>query len=188
MAEEGREIRRVANAHQKTPGPIDKFFKTFLSEDAKDVVDIIYKEKFDPWLRRTVIDFFEIILFGSSSRGGSRRYYGSDRHVSYDRYYDDDYDRRGSTRRVVVSSNRHRFAYMDCEFDTLGEVTDTIEEITDYLREYKFVSVAKLNNAIGITGDWTDKNWGWNDARDFRWDRRGKKYILDFAPPIPAND
>ena len=186
MAEEGREIRRVANAHQKTPTAVDKFLKTFLSEDAKDVVDIIVEEKFKPWAKRTIIDFFEIVLFGSSYRGGRR--YGSDRHVSYERYYDDDYDRRISSRRVVSADTRHRFAYMDCEFDTLGEVTDVIDELTDYLRDYHFVSVAKLNSAIGITGDWTDKNWGWNDARDFHWDRRGRRYGLDFAPPIPAND
>lgn len=186
MADEGREIRKVANAHQKTPTPIDKFLKTFLSEDAKDVLDIIYEDKFKPWVKRTIVEAIEIALFGASSRGGRR--YGSDRHVSYERYYDDDDRRYSSNRRVVVANTRHRFAYMDCEFDTLDEVMDAIEEITDYLREYHFVSVAKLNSAIGITGEWTDKNWGWNDARDFHWDRRGRRYGLDFAPPIPAND
>lgn len=187
MAEEKRQIRHVANAHEKTPSVVNKFFKAFLSEDAKDVADIIYEEKFKPWAKRTIIDFFEIVLFGSSSRGGRSRY-GGERHVSYERYYDDDDRRYPSNRRVVIANPHHRFAYMDCEFDTLDEVMDAIEEITDYLREYKFVSVAQLNSAIGITGDWTDKNWGWRDARDFHWDRRGRRYGLDFAPPIPAND
>lgn len=187
MAENKKEIRQVAKAHQRTPSTMDKFMRVFLSEDAKDAWKIIREQKVEPFIKRTFLDFMEIVIFGSSSRDrggyGARRY-----HTSYERYYDDDDRGYSSSRRVANSNRRHRFAYEDCEFDSLDEVVDAIEEITDYLREYKFVSVAKLNNAIGISGDWTDKNWGWNDARDFNWARRGRRYILDFAPPIPAND
>ena len=188
--EERREIKQVANAHLKKRTAVDKAADVFFSEDIGTVASTIWDDYVVPFLKNTAVNAFELWIFGSTSRGGVRRRSGG-RHISYDKYYDDDYDDydRRRSRSVRVEPNRHsRFDYMDCEFDSLAEVTDVIEEMTDYIRDYDFVRVSNLNNAIRISGQWTDRNWGWNDARDFNWKRRGRKYVLDFAPPIPITD
>ena len=187
MAEENKkEIRQVANAHLRKRTLVDKATDVFFSEDARTVGDTIIQDYVIPGIKNAVINALEMLLFGSTRRRGSSRMGGS--HVSYDRFYDDDRDGRYPSNRRVERDRHSRFDYMDCEFDTLGEVTDAIEEMTDYIREYGFARVSNLNNAIGISGQWTDRNWGWNDARDFSWRRYGRKYVLDFAPPIPAKD
>lgn len=187
MADDKRETKQVANAHLRKRTVMDKAADVFFSEDFGTVVDTIVHDYVIPFLKNTAINSLEMWMFGStSSRGGRRR--SGERHVSYDRYYDDDRDGRYISSRRVEHDRRSRFDYMDCEFDTLAEVTDVIEEMTDYIRDYDFVRVSNLNNAIRISGQWTDRNWGWNDARDFSWKRRGRKYVLDFAPPIPVSD
>lgn len=186
MADDKKEIRQVANAHLRKRTAIDKATEVFFSEDARTVGETIMQEYVIPGIKNGLVNALEMLLFGSTSRGGRRRV--SERHVSYDRFYDDDRSDRYRTNRRVEPSRHSRFDYMDCEFDTLGEVTDAIEEMTDYIRDYGIATVANLNKAIGISGQWTDRNWGWNDARDFNWRRYGRKYVLDFAPPMPVTD
>ena len=183
--EEKREIRQVANAHLRKKTVVDKAADVFFSEDARTVGETIMQDYVIPGIKSGLVNALEMLLFGTTSRGRRRT---NERHVSYDRFYDDDRDGRISTSRRVVPNRHSRFDYMDCEFDTLGEVTDAIEEMTDYIRDYGFARVSNLDKVIGISGQWTDRNWGWNDARDFNWRRYGRKYVLDFAPPIPVSD
>ena len=185
MSEEKREVKQVANAHLRKRTVVDKAAEVFFSEDARTVGETLMEDWVIPGIKNGLVTALEMLLFGTASRG--RRRGSNGRHVSYEKFYEDDDRRYPATRRVELN-RRSRFDYMDCEFDTLGEVTDAIEEMTDYIRDYGFARVSNLDKVIGISGQWTDRNWGWNDARDFNWRRYGRKYVLDFAPPIPVSD
>ena len=188
MAEdkEKRQVQQIANAHIRKRNVFDKATEMFITEDARTVGQTIIEDYVIPGIKNALVNSLEMILFGSSSRG--RRGYGGNTHTSYSKYYINDRDRYDSPRRMANVNRADRFDYVDCAFDDIADVTRVIQDMSDYIRDYHEVSVSILNQFIGISGKWTDKDWGWNDARDFRWKRVGRYYYLDFAEPIPLLD
>ena len=186
MADERKEEIRVVNARPRSLA--NKVGGIFFSEDASTVARTIWKDYIVPSFQNAAINALEIWFFGSP-RGGRRRLYyrDDDRYTQYDRYYDSRDSRYDSGRRVANVNPNGNFKYLDYDYRTLDEVMEVIEYMQDKVREYHFASVSQLNSKIGITGDFTDQNWGWKDCRDFNWKRSGGMYSLDFAPPIPLD-
>lgn len=182
MAEERRQLPQVASGHLKKQTLLDKAAKSFISEDINTVADVAWNEWVKPFLKRSFVNAIDMLLNGNQSQRGG--YYGSGSHTPYYRYSDSGVSYRENRR---VAPSRNRFDYMDYEFDTLEDVMRIIEELTDILRQYPNVRVTDVDTAIGITGKFTDQNWGWTDPRDFSWSRYGSKYVLNFAPPVPLD-
>lgn len=182
MAEDKKEVRQIAQGHLRKRTVLDKATEMFITEDARTVGQTILEDYVIPGIKNAFLTSIEMLLFGASSRGG-RRNYGT--HTSYSKYYYSDRDRNDPPRKMANVNRSSRFDYVDYGFDDIADVTRVIQDMSDYIRDYDDVSVAILNQFIGITGKFTDKNWGWNDARDFSWKRVGRYYYLDFAEPIP---
>ena len=186
MAEDKNEVGRVVNARPRSP--INKISKIFFSEDAGTVAKTIWEDYIVPSFQNAAINALEIWFFGSP-RGGSRRrvYYRDNDRTPYERYYDDRDRGISSSRRVANVNSSGNFKYLDYDFRTLDEVMEVIDYMQEKIRDYGEVRVSHLNSKIGITGDFTDRDWGWKDCRDFNWKRDGSMYTLDFAPPMPLD-
>lgn len=183
MAEDRKQLPQVATGHLRKQTAVGKAAKAFFSEDAGTVASVAWHEWIVPFLKRSAVNAFDMLLNGgNATRGG---YYAKNEPTPYYRYSASSNSYNSGTTRMAPS--RGRFQYMDYDFDNLEDVLRVIDELTDLLRQYPNVRVTDVNTAIGITGTYIDQNWGWTDARDFRWDRRYGKYYLNFAQPIPLD-
>ena len=64
------------------------------------------------------------------------------------------------------------------------EADDVIGRMENLVERYKRVTVADLFDLVGITGEYTDENFGWVDLTGARPHRSGQGYRLDLPRPI----
>lgn len=62
-----------------------------------------------------------------------------------------------------------------------------LEMMAHRLDKYEVVTVADLNDMLGISSEWTDTRWGWIDIRDaqIRQIREGWRLELPDAEELP---
>ena len=59
-----------------------------------------------------------------------------------------------------------------------------LEETID---DYGFASVGDLYDIVGVTGSYTDNNYGWDDIRKARIDRVREGYVLRMPKVQPID-
>lgn len=64
------------------------------------------------------------------------------------------------------------------------EADDVISRMYNLIERYGRVTVADLFDLVGVTGEYTDENFGWVDLTGARPHRSGQGYRLDLPRPI----
>lgn len=164
--------------------------ETFAGGDARGVWGYVTFDVLIPAAKDAIADAFtqgiERMLFPDSNpRSRGRRRPGGGSYVSYDRY--SQRDRRDDPRSI---SRRARASH---DFDeiilaTRVEAEEVIDQLYEIISKYEIVSVADLYNMVGITGNFTDEKWGWDDLRGAGVTRlRNGEYLLDLPKPQPLD-
>lgn len=175
--QEKKKIEKVVsgNARLKKKGELSKLKDTFISEDAANIKSYVVLDVLIPAIKKAVSDIvtngIDMILYGSD---GSKRRSGSNR-ITYTSYYDKrDRDRdRGTSERTRVGYN-----YDDVLLETRGEAEDVLTRMDELIDTYGQVSVADLYDLVGISGNYTDNNYGWTNIRNAEPVRVRDGYIL----------
>jgi len=140
---------------------LSKFTEEFISEDAKNVKSYVFGEVLMPALKKAISDIvtdgINIILYGES-RGGSNRRSQVDK-VSYRNYYDRDYKINRESRPSYNSG----YSYDDIILSTRGEAEDVLMSMEDLIDKYGLARVADFYDLVGVTGNYTDNNFGWTN-------------------------
>lgn len=182
---ERRQVHQVAHGTKRKVGFFDKAINAMLSEDARTVSEVMVEDYIIPFIKNSIINAMEMMFFGTTSKRGRTTDASHTPYYSYSSSQSTYGANRVDTR---LAPRSNRFDYVDYEFDTLDDVMIVIEELSALIREYGYARVADCHQSIGISGNYTDGKWGWTDVRDLRWARRGSRYILNFAPPIPLDN
>ena len=74
------------------------------------------------------------------------------------------------------------------EFDdiilaTRDEAESVLNRMYDLLGDYKMVTVAELYTMVGISGDFTNENWGWRNLQSAKIRRVRDGYLIDLPRP-----
>lgn len=67
------------------------------------------------------------------------------------------------------------------------EAENVLEELDNMIQRYGTASVSSFYNLVGVTGDYTDNKWGWNESRGFDIQRVREGYLLDLPKPEPID-
>ena len=139
---------------------IQKFTDVFISEDAHNVKSYILMGVLVPAIKKAVSDIvtngISMILYGDSDR--SRKSTNASR-VSYRDYYNSPRDRRDNE----PPRMRTAYNYDDIVLDNRGEAEEVLDRMDEIMSRYRMVRVADLYEMVGITGDYTDNDYGWYD-------------------------
>lgn len=161
-----------------------KFMDEFISEDAKNVKTYVFGEVLIPAIKKAISDIvtdgIDMILYGESRRGSKRS--TADR-VSYRNYYDD--RSRGSYR--DDRSYNSRYSYDDIVLASRAEAEDVLTRMDELMDEYKLVRVSDLYDLVGITGNYTDNNYGWTNIRNAEIVRVRDGYMIKMPRAIPID-
>ena len=169
----------------KKKNGILKFAEAFLTEDVSDVRGYIVMDVVIPTIKKIAEEIFHIILYGAADSGSSRRSSGR---ASYQNYY----DRRGSfSSRSESNSSRVYVMDYDYIFEFEDDAVNLIKFMRNTIQEQGLVRWSEVNEHLGQTGPWTDRNFGWKDLRgweiiDTRKTGEGR-YVLKLPKPFPVD-
>lgn len=177
---QGKIVHKKKSIHRR-------FMERFVGEDAPDLKEYMVEEVLVPGVKNILgnivdgigngfMDLLNLAIFGSVQRGGriSNRPY-----TSYGSYYSGGRSSRRDPR-PAVNRVRPKKMFDDLIFETRADADRVIQSLFDVLERYGRVSVADLNQLIGVTGQWSDNNWGWDSLEnaDIKRDRDGYFLIL----------
>ena len=181
-SQQERKLDKVVSGKVKTRKQSlgKKFSDTFLSDDLETVRGYIIFDVLIPTIKDTISNIVsngvEILLFGETRRGGSRR--ENSPYVSYANYYKK--EKRPSQKSSARRGERHNFR--EIIFETRSDAEDVLEAMIDILEsDYSQVSIGDLYDLCDITGNFTDHKYGWTDLRSASIHRaRGGGFVIDF--------
>lgn len=141
-----------------------KLTDVFISEDVSNVKNYIFMDVIVPAVKKAIYDLvvgtLDMSLYGGRGGGGKRP--TADK-VSYR-----DYNSVSRRDERTYNSNRTAsgYSYDDIVVDTRGEAETVLMRMDEIMEEYESVRVADLYDLVGVTGNYTDNNYGWTNIRN----------------------
>lgn len=167
----------------KKKSDIRKFTDVFISEDIDTVKSYIVMDVLVPAVKKAVSDIvtngIDMILYGES--GGNTKRTASSK-VSYRSYYDK--VNRPNTH-PLPARTRNGYEYEDIVLDNRGEAEEVIRCMDELMETYGVVSVADLYDLVGISGPYTNNNYGWTDIRNASVVRVRDGYMIKMPRTMP---
>ena len=156
-----------------------QFIGMFTGEDSKSVGEYILHDVVIPAVKSTLVDVvqggIEMFLYGERKpRGGHTSYYKS--YNSYNNAY-----------KPQKPQQRHTNKTGEYVVDTRHEATDVLHGMMAVLEEYGQVSLADLHDLLGVTGDFTDNDYGWTNLAQAKITRVRDGYLIDLPRPRYLN-
>lgn len=178
-----RVVQPVAAGKMKKKSEIRKFSDVFLADDVGNVGSYILSDVIIPTVKNLFYDIVEnslkMALFGD--RGRTKR---SGRNVEYVSY--DSMSRRNDRSYRDEPKVRNRFKYNDIVLETRGDAENVLAQMDAIIDNYDgMVSIADLYDLVGMTGDWTDHDYGWTNLRNAEVIRVREGYMLKFPKAVP---
>lgn len=158
-----------------------KLAESFLGDDTKSVGQYMIYDVLIPAAKSTISDMvsggMERLLFGEvrsdkSHRGKNKSY------VSYASYYNNRDRETSSSQR-----SRNRYAFDDIILKSRGEAEEVISMLVDYIEDYGQATVGDLYDLVGVTSQFTDQKYGWENLSDAGVSRVRDGYLLDLPKP-----
>ena len=185
---EKKKVDKVVTGTVKTrkKTKASKFTDAFVSENSGGVMEHTVMDILVPAIKNTVLDIvwdgINIMFFGDTkprgNRGSSNRSNSS--YVSYSSYSG------GSRRDDRTYTRRSVYEFDDILLESRGEAEDVLDNLDAIIEDYGSATVADLYDLVGITGNYTDNNYGWKNLRNADIVRvRGGEYTIKFPKVVP---
>lgn len=179
-----KKVEKVISGTAKTKKKNDlaKLTDVFISEDVHNVKSYILMDVLVPAIKDAIEDIItngiRMILRGET--GSRKSDYNSSR-VSYRSY--SDYSRKEN--RYESKPRTSTYHYDDIILDTRGEAEEVLERMSELIDTYQMVTVADLFDLVGITGSYTDNNYGWTNIRTAEVVRVREGYLIKLPKALP---
>lgn len=166
--------------------------RAFIMEDPKDVAEEIWETEVVPGIKAAATNAFNMFVYGigGAPAGTAKRKKYTESRVSYDKYYSDRDNERGSDRRNDSGrSRRSARDFDDIEFEDLGEAKDVLQGLFDEAVQYGQVTVSYYYELAGMTEDmpYTAAKYGWRKEmlEGVKAERLyGGGYVLSLPKPV----
>lgn len=188
--ENSRVIKPVVTkgVKEKQPSLGSKIKESIVGDDARSVSEYLIMDVVIPATKRIISDVvsqgIDRLLFGESR---PRNRYGETRYTSYSARsrYPSEPRSIYSEPRTISYRSRAQHDFSELIIEDRGEAEAVIDQLGNVIDEYSVATVADLYDLVGISSNFTDRKWGWDDIRgaDIRRTRDG--YLLVLPKPIP---
>lgn len=164
---EQKKVEKVTTGVVRTKkrSEASKFKDVFVSKDASDVGSYLLMDVLVPALKNTIEDLvtngIRMLLRGDV---GTRKYGSSIDSITYRDY--NKISRRDDRRYENTSRTRTGYNYDDVIVGSRSEAEEVLLRLDELIEMYGQASVADLYDLVGITGKYTDNNYGWTNVRN----------------------
>lgn len=183
--EEQKNIQPIVTSTVKTKrrSGWDIFKEQFISEDKDKIKEYIFMDVLIPSIKNTIDDIvansIHMLLFGGSRKASNS---APATRVSYTAYYDSN-KRNTPAPRSAAST----YSYSDIILETRGEADAVLNEMNAIINRYHSAKVADLYDLVGLTGNYTDNNYGWTSLNSAEIIRQRDGYLLKLPKPMPMD-
>jgi len=180
---EEKKISKVVHGTVKTKkkSGMSKFADVFISEDADSVKQYVLVDILIPAIKNTILDIItdsaNMIFGGSARRKGNT----PASRVSYGGFYNNPRPASRRDERTI----KPRYSYDELYFETRNDAMDVLGCLEEALDRYGQVTVADLYDAAGLTGEFTDNDYGWISLSTADIVRTRQGYIIKLPRPLP---
>lgn len=162
----------------------DKFKETFLVSDSKSVGEFVFIDVIVPTIKELLADIINkgsnMLIFGdtrttnryrpgSSSRGAPQINYGSYSNQKIEP------DRR---KRNIDPRIRSTHQFDNLVFGSAWEAEDVRDKLIELIEAYGQATVADFYDAAGITSEYTDNKYGWEELGGAKIRRTAEGYVI----------
>lgn len=161
---------------------------SFIPEDVENAGSYILSNMIVPGIRDGFFSVLRGILdYWSGGVGGPR--FTSSSGIRTQKYsYNQIYNRRNAGPPESSSTPAQRYAYDDIVVPTIAEAEEVIAALKDIIRVYQVARVADLFDLVGVTGSYTDNNYGWPNLDRAGYQRVSGGYLLTFPKAMPIDE
>lgn len=184
-AKKDKKISKVINGSVKVKkkSGVSKFADVFIAEDVGSVKSYVLADVVIPAIKNLILDVITDsanMIFGGSSRRKSNLPASK---VSYGSFFNSSRsDRRASDRSI-----KPRYSYDTVSFETRSDAMEVLTVLEDALDRYGQVTVADFYDAVGITGEYTDHDYGWINLSSADIDRTRDGFVIRLPKALPID-
>lgn len=184
QASEGKRAEKVITGKAKVKkNEMRKLTDVFISEDVSNVKSYILMDVIVPAVKKAIYDLvvgtLDMSLYGGRPSNGKRSTADKVSYRDYNSVSRRD-DRTYNTNRTASG-----YSYDDIVVDTRGEAESVLMRMDEIMEEYNSVRVADLYDLVGVTGQYTDNNYGWTNIRNAEVVRVRDGYKIKMPRAIP---
>ena len=172
---EKKELKKVVTggtAKVKKKTEARKILDTFISEDIPNLKEFVLMDVIVPTIKKTIVDVVETIFLGGPR---DRKRSATTDKISYRNYYERKDDIHYGSSGSRVSSG---FDYDDIIFPSRGVADAMIDEMSNVIERYGFVSVGDMYDMAELSAPYTSYKYGWHSVRDADIRRVNEGYII----------
>lgn len=162
--------------------------ESFLPEDTAEFKRWLIWDRIIPGVQKMILDGIQMIWFHEVRRDSGRGYYEYDRgrRNDYASYYGGSsyYGERSRDRRNSYRERNKKFDPRNVRLRTRRDAEDVVDALRNRIKDCGSVSVAEFADLIRVSSDYTDNNWGWDDARDIGLQQVSNGFLIDVTEPI----
>ena len=183
-------VEKVVKGEVKRRQTFGKMIRdSFVPEDVENAGTYILSEMVVPGIRDGVFDILMgIIDYWRGGVGGtSRRRSGNSQPSRIRSMYDYGSKFRGGVQepREVRTS---KYCYDDIVVGSRAEAEEVLASLKDIIRVYSVARVADLFDLVGVSGSYTDNNFGWTNLDNADYKRVSGGWLLIFPKAMPIED
>lgn len=166
---------------------LDRFKSTFIKEDPKNVRKYIIQEVIIPAIIDNAYDIltsaYDMTFRGETVRRQKKGLINSlGSKINYGSFFSGG-EKKEKMPNYQRSDIGHSFDNI-C-FESRGDAELVLDNMTDILSRYEVVRVADFYELAGITGEFTDNDFGWKDLSSAKVSRSRDGYFIDLPRCIP---
>ena len=171
--------------------PLGRRFKdTFVGGDRANVWEYVLLDVVVPAVKDMLVDAgqqaIEKMIFGETRPGSRRPGYRAGSTGSHFNYAGISKTSRPDPRRDLSREARSNHSFQDIIFEKRHQGEEVLDKMYELLEKYELVTVQDLYDACGVTSNFTDAKYGWDDLQGSRVDRTHGGYLLNLPRPEPV--
>ncbi len=173
--------------HRQTFGKMMR--DSFVPEDVENAGSYIMTNMIVPGIRDGIFNFLQGVLnYWSSGVGGPRLTSRAPGVIPSLYSYNSIYGKKQGGPPESSSTPSQRYAYDGIIVPTIGDAEQVILALKDIIKVYQVARVADLFDLVGVTGSYTDNNYGWPNLDRAGYQRVSGGYLLTFPKAVPIDD
>lgn len=177
---EEKKVEKIVTGSVQTKkrSGVRKLTDAFIAEDVSNIKNYIVGDVLIPAAKKAIVDVItnsiDMLFYGEV--GHTKKSSNASR-ISYNSLFD--------SSRPKASSALSSYNYDDIVLNSRDEAEEVLIAMSDLVERYGMASVSDYYELVGVTGTYTDCNYGWKDLHMAKILRNTDGYMIKLPKAVP---
>lgn len=171
-------ITETKKVQKVVSGPVkmrkkNRILGLFLAEDIAELKKHIINDVIIPAGKDMFMDAMSTVFYGKPSNKTSASYNNNPASkISYNSFYK-------NPTKAIPESSKSTYNYNNYAVGTRGEAEAVLDQLNDMISQFGFATVGDFYDMLGVRGNHTDNNYGWDEIITTRPIKVRDGWVLD---------